>query len=116
VISLGDWRRRRPGLTARERGIPLPLLREIVTAAGLAIERETPCIFAPLAAAGRRLGIRPYASPALTRLDALLSRAFAWNVRYHATSIWQKVRPIDVYLVLRTTATRELAPARLSPR
>jgi len=37
IISMGDWRYPREGLTAHERGIPYNILRSIVTDAGLKI-------------------------------------------------------------------------------
>src|SRR5712691_9854665 len=45
VISMGDWRLPRKGLTKRERGIPLHLLQEMITRAGFHIIRERLCAF-----------------------------------------------------------------------
>lgn len=45
IVSMGDWRRERAGLTKRERGLPLPIFRAIVRSAGFTIVKETRCIF-----------------------------------------------------------------------
>ena len=101
IVSMGDWRRPRPGLTSRERGVPVDVLRRACTAAGLVVERETLCGFS---LTPRLLGpfvTDVYNSPAATRADAAACRLAAGRVRYHATSAWQKLRPTSVFLVLR---------------
>lgn len=101
VYSMGDWTRPRPGLTKRERGIPAAILRAIFADAGLAIMREARCVFRPMARMGASTGRSVYNSRVLTRLDALMSRAFAWNRRYHAVNVFQKVQPAAAFFVLR---------------
>lgn len=101
ITSMGDWRQPRRGLTRRERGIPLPILGAIVRDAGLAIQHQSLCVFA---LTPRLIGLlRPdvYNSRVATWLDGLLCSAFAWNLRYHARSIMQRMRPTSVFLVLR---------------
>jgi len=100
IVSLGDWRKPRPGLTLRERGIPLHILTRAVERNGLAIRRLTLCAF-PLVP--RLVGLvrrDVYNSVAATRLDALLCRAFSWNINYHPRTMIQRFRPMSVYLVL----------------
>jgi hypothetical protein len=49
VVSLDNWNgSRKVGLTKRERGIPLPLLRSMLTDEALAVEYESPCDFPSL--------------------------------------------------------------------
>jgi SAM-dependent methyltransferase len=86
IISMGDWRRPRPGLTKRERGIPLAILRNALIDSGMTIVRETLCGF-PLTK------WRP-------RLDAIVSKLFAWNVNYHARTKLQKFRPTAACFML----------------
>lgn len=100
IVSMGDWREPREGLTRHERGIPLDLLRRAVCAAGFDIDRATLCVFPPLSKLVARFGVSVYGRGWLTGLDILLSRLFAWNLRYHATSPWHRVRPVSLYLVL----------------
>lgn len=105
IISMGDWRESRPGLTKRERGIPLPLLTNIVNGTGLSIEHRSLCAF-PVT---QRLfnGLRARTLDGIfnrmgpTLLDAALCRLFAWNTHYHPRTLLQKLCPHSVFFVLR---------------
>ncbi len=100
IVSMGDWRQPRRGLTKRERGIPLLLLERIVLGAGLQTARRTLCAF-PLTK--RLFGVfrvEVYNSPLAVWLDAGLCSAFAWNVNYHPRHVIQRLRPTSVFLVL----------------
>jgi len=101
IVSMGDWRRVRPGLTARERGIPLAILQRIVHDSGLLIERQALCDF-PLTR--RVLSVfwtHVYNSSVASRVDAVISAAFAWNVNYHPRTAWQRLRPTSTFLILK---------------
>lgn len=100
IISMGDWRRARPGLTKRERGIPLPVFDRIVSGAGLRIVRRGLCMFAPMNALNSRAHGGVYGSPGLVRLDSVLCRLFARNYRYHRTTRVQKLSPTNVFYVV----------------
>lgn len=96
IVSLGDSiGPRKTGLTKRERGIPLALLRSMLTDEGLVIEHETLCDF-PIT---RRLR-NGYDSAWSVHLDRLLSKATAWNYRYHPTSAIQKIGPTGSFFVV----------------
>ena len=101
IVSMGDWRRPRPGLTRRERGIPLAILQRIVGDAGLLIERQTLCDFPLTRRLLRTFWTHVYNSRVATRVDALASAAFAWNVNYHPRRAWQRLRPTSAFLMLR---------------
>ena len=103
VISMGDWRHPRPGLTQHERGIPLPLFRTLIAQRDFEVVSERLCMFPATAKLASAAGQAAYNSPFATRLDAVLSRILAWNLRYHATSLPAKFRPTSVYYVLRVT-------------
>jgi SAM-dependent methyltransferase len=45
IVSMGDWRTPRAGITARERGIPLDVFRQMIDDTGLEVKRETFCVF-----------------------------------------------------------------------
>ncbi|HZK75032.1 MAG TPA: glycosyltransferase [Clostridia bacterium] len=108
IVSLGDWTGpRKAGLTKRERGIPLSLLRSMLTDEGLVVEYEALCDF-PIT---RRLP-RGYDSVWSVRLDRLLSKATAWNYRYHPTSAIQKIRPTASYFVVIKPCSPATAAAR----
>ncbi len=101
IVSMGDWRKMRPGLTRRERGIPLELLRRVVEAAGLKVVHEALCAFGPLSWVCRHVRIGGYNSRLFVAIDAMFSRMFSWNYRYHAENAAQKFRPTSAYFVLR---------------
>ncbi|MBI5068824.1 MAG: class I SAM-dependent methyltransferase [Deltaproteobacteria bacterium] len=99
IVSMGDWRYPRPGLTKRERGIPAKILRDMVHAAGLATVSETLFGF-PITERLFRLMVRDvYNSPVAVWFDAMVSRAFAWNVNYHPRRKLHLLRPTSLFLV-----------------
>ncbi len=100
IVSMGDWRRPRMGLTRNERGIPLKVFRDIIRRAEFDVAREGLCVFQPLAKISKWFGISPYNSPIVTRLDALLARASRFNYRYHPKRRIEKFRPTSVFFVL----------------
>lgn len=98
IRSMGDWRKARPGLTMNERGIPLPLLLNACSSAGLVVRHKKLCMF-PLTGRLASLGLG-FNSKAGVRLDAGLAALTARNDRYHASRSWHKVHPTSVALVL----------------
>jgi SAM-dependent methyltransferase len=108
IVSMGDWTGPRSGLTKHERGIPLPILQNMLRQTGFIVLAQTPCFFALTPRISRLLRIGCYNSPFMTRVDALISRLMAWNLRYHATNALQKLRPTSIFYVLRRPAS-ELA-------
>jgi SAM-dependent methyltransferase len=100
IVSMGDWRFPRPGLTRNERGIPLRILRQIVAATGLATVSCVARGFAPIEKVASIAKIDLYNSSALVAVDALISNMFSWNDRYHATTVFQRIRPTSAFLVL----------------
>lgn len=102
IVSMGDWRGPRPGLTKHERGIPQRYLRDCVTKAGLRVVYEHLCMCRFVSKLWpKSIGGSVYNSPIGTRLDSLTATLLKWNVRYHATTKWQKLRPGEVYVVAR---------------
>ena len=100
VVSMGDWRYPRPGLTKRERGIPLPLFREALLATGLSLHRFAYCDFPATRRLFRTFRRNVFNSMMATAIDVFLARAFSWNLRYHATTNLQKLRPASAAFVL----------------
>lgn len=98
IVSLGDFRQPRPGLTAHERGIPHGLMDAMLDQAGLAIAHKSFANFPPLQVLARRIGIRrPWNSRAYVTADALASRVMAWNARYWRPRLWDKAAPASAY-------------------
>jgi hypothetical protein len=101
IVSMGDWRGLRPGLTKHERGIPLPILRNIVATAGLELANLSLCDFPPIQRVMRLFRSDIFNSPLMTRIDALASNAFSWNANYHPRNLLQRFRPTTAFMVLR---------------
>ena len=103
--SMGDWRIDRPGLTKRERGIPLPFLQRLIGQHGLEVVAATRFFFTGTSAAARVLRLPPTrADRRCFELDRFLSRAFGWHYAYHLDSWWKKFQPLCVFYTLRKTA------------
>lgn len=100
VISMGDWRKPRRGLTKRERGIPLQVLREIVIQAGFQMHRESMCMFSLTSRLNYVLRSPVYNSRFWTYVDAMLCRLPVWSNRYHPAHVAHKLRPWAVFLIL----------------
>ena len=111
IISLGDWRKPRNGLTKRERGIPLTIFRNIIKKTGFTIVNESFCEFSGIDKIFGNPEIdnsSAYNSKAITLLDTVLSYTFRWNIKYHTgpigtnvSSILRKIRPRSVFYVLK---------------
>lgn len=100
IVSMGDWRKPRPGLTRHERGIPLDLLFEMVRATGAVVVASSLCDFPLTRHLARPFVPQAFNSAVFTRLGEVLARAFRWNLRYHAERPWHKLRPCSVAVLL----------------
>ena len=104
IISMGDWRQPRRGLTRNERGLPIAPLRRLLQDLNFEIVHEGYC-FTMTAFIERTIGrffprqlftYRPFA-----RFDQMISTLLKWNYHYHPTKMLQRVAPTSVYYVLR---------------
>lgn len=100
IISMGDWRKPRTGLTKRERGIPLPVLRDFVEQAGFTVVREHKCMFSLTSRLKHVVSGSVFNNAPVVALDALLSALPIWSKVYHARNALQKLRPTAAYYVL----------------
>lgn len=99
VVSLGDWTRTRPGLTARERGIPARILDRLLDDNQLRVVQRRWCAFPTTRRLGRISPLLGYGGRVGASLDLLLSGAFAWNYSYHAENPFKKMRPNSVFYI-----------------
>lgn len=99
ITSMGDWRKVRPGLTKRERGLPLGPFTQALEKSGFAIRRRAFIAFRPWLRVCQTLRIPVYERAWSTRIDAIFSGLTAWNVVYHTDSAWRKISPSAVYIV-----------------
>lgn len=97
--SMGDWRLERPGLTARERGIPQRWMQERLSRVGFVEKHSSGCVFPLTTRSAQALGLSPFIHPLVVRVDALFSKLSSWNQHYEPTSFWQKLGPGAAYYV-----------------
>lgn len=97
IVSMGDWRTSRKGLTKRERGIPLEWLLKTVSDNGFEVVNTRLCMFPPLLILINDL----YTSSFFTKLDFLICRMLRKKRIYHPKSIIQKLQPTSAFLVLK---------------
>lgn len=105
VISMGDWRKHRKGLTKRERGIPMKILRQMIDESGLKIWRQAACQFSLTSRLNYLIGAPVYNSRICTRVDAFLCGLPLWSNRYHPQFFFHKLRPWSVFYMLRKPET-----------
>lgn len=100
IVSMGDWSKPRAGLTKRERGIPLDLLEKLIRKSGFTVRQRSLCVFPLIPRLAKMLGVAAYNDGALTLLDAMLSRIFSFNAKYHRVNLLEKIGPVSAYFVL----------------
>jgi SAM-dependent methyltransferase len=101
IVSMGDWRQERLGLTKNERGIPLDVFQKLIKDAGLKVEKRQLCFSKPFDILFTKLtGKAAYNSPVYVKVDKFLAKIFRFNYTYHADSFFKKIRPAGVFYVL----------------
>ncbi len=100
IVSMGDWTKPRRGLTKRERGIPLNILRSIIQKAGFRIRKESLCVFPLVPVLAGKIGVAAYNNSMLTHIDRYLSKIFSWNMKYHRLKMYEKFAPASVFYIL----------------
>jgi SAM-dependent methyltransferase len=106
IVSMGDWRRKRPGLTRHERGIPLHIFEQIVTGASLAVQRRHRCVFPTSSRLAALLKLNTFNTEWLTGVDSLLCKLTARPTTYHPTRWWQKLQASSVFFVVGKPASQ----------
>jgi len=104
ILTMGDWRRPRRGLTCDERGFPLEWLDEQLANESFRVIRRRFCMFPGTHRLAAALRLKPaYNSLPLTIADWLISSMLSWNLHYHRDTIFKKVAPSSVFYVLQKT-------------
>jgi SAM-dependent methyltransferase len=111
IVSMGDWRKTRNGLTANERGLPYKKLQALVAMCGFSSISDSVCDFSLTPRIYRMFGTHVYNSKVAVAVDALAARAFSWNKHYNPTSLWQRLQPTSCAMILQKPRQ---APARSS--
>jgi SAM-dependent methyltransferase len=103
VISMGDWRQPRRGLTKHERGIPLNLFRAVLKDLNATVINEAFCFSG--SSVFQRLWntffkAHLYSTKLYFGFDKWLSKMLSWNIHYHATKNLQRFAPQNVFYVI----------------
>ena len=101
IVSMGDWRQPRKGLTRRERGLPLAWMEQAIADSGLTVVKRTLCGFPLTPRLFKPLRDGVYNSPVATWVDTQLCAAFGFNVNYHPRTAFDRLRPMAAFFVLR---------------
>ena len=100
ITSMGGWTAPRVGLSKRERGIPLHLLRSFLGSVGFEIASESKGGFGPIIYVSRKLDLKPNSSLPVVLIDHMLCKLPFLSTKYHATTLLEKVRATTVFYVL----------------
>lgn len=101
IVSMGDWRQARPGLTKHERGLPLQVFNQILQTSGFVRQKFALCVFRPIPKIGDILKKRVYNFMSLVQLDSLICQFLRWNIHYHPIKFRHKFMPQSAYFVLK---------------
>jgi SAM-dependent methyltransferase len=104
IVSLGDWRKSRRGLTKRERGIPPHILRDMIVAAGFEVLRQRKCVFPVTRRLQYLMKSSVFNSRVCTYADSLTCWLPIWPKAYHAKHLLEKLRPNAIFFVLHKPA------------
>jgi SAM-dependent methyltransferase len=101
IVSMGDWRTSRKGLTKNERGIPYHLFKEISMKTGFSIVKESFCNCKPFDdILNNVIGGSVHNKSFYPPIDKILSALFRFNYQYHTTHFLKKIRPVSIFAVL----------------
>jgi SAM-dependent methyltransferase len=103
ITSMGDWRLPRPGLTKRERGIPLQIFRKIIHDQKWRVISEICCFSMTnyLTRITESMTQRPlYSYKPYILFDKIISFLLRWNITYHRKSLFSTCAPGHVFYVL----------------
>ena len=101
VITMGDWREERLGLTKNERGIPEKLFTNILKQQNIEIVKKH--YLSAMTPFFKRTfkNTTFFDSNTYCLIDKYLSKLLAFNIHYHAKSKIERCAPQEVYYVLR---------------
>ena len=100
IVTMGDWRKPRKGLTKNERGIPKSFFEIFIQYHSLEIISKKYCDSAFMyKILGKLFGIK-HNSKFYQTLDSYISFIFSWNYIYHRTKLFHKIAPASIFLVL----------------
>lgn len=101
IVSMGDWRNPRGGLTQNERGIPLPFFKNFILENNLKVVSNKYCDSAFMYKSLNKIFGFKHDSKFVQLADKFCSKLFSWNYRYHRKNFFQKITPNSIFLVLK---------------
>lgn len=104
IISMGDWRKPRKGLTRNERGIPVSFFDKELAKYSIEIVSKEYC-FTITSLLQRVIGFllkkTIYSYKCYVLFDKFISRLLKRNVRYHATKKINRISPQSIFYVIK---------------
>ncbi len=104
IISMGDWRENRVGVTKNERGIPVKCFDEIFNQLNVSVESKSYCMTIN-SAFERTIGLflkRPTISYRwFVVFDKFISNLLKFNVKYYAKIKIRKIAPQSIFYVIK---------------
>jgi SAM-dependent methyltransferase len=101
VISMGDWRNSRPGLTRFERGIPLRLFEQMISSAGFQIFKKSRCVYSLTSRVRYLTKKSAFNSKLFVRLDKFMCRHLSLSDSYHSKRTFEKLKATSVSFILK---------------
>jgi SAM-dependent methyltransferase len=103
IVSMGDWREARVGLTKRERGIPVNIFESIIDELDLEVVNKAYCICMTnfiQSKIGKFFPSRIISYKAYVMVDKWLGKLLQKNISYHHERFIKKIAPQAVFYVL----------------
>lgn len=100
IVSMGDWRKPRTGLTTNERGIPIGIFDKIIEEAGFKVARRIFYDFRLIPILASKIGVDAYNSYVAVKLERLVCNSLPWQTPYHRTTFLEKLSPASVAYLL----------------
>ena len=100
INTMGDWRYPRKGLTANERGIPVDFFDKIIKENRITIINKSFCECIFIYKIFQKFGINNF-NKFFYKIDKIASNLLKWNVKYHRTSVINKIAPGSIFYVLK---------------
>jgi len=104
IVSMGDWRQQRSGLTKNERGLSKQFFKNNIKKLDFMVVSENYCftLSSFLSKLTKKVLSKPiYTYKTYVLIDKLVSSMLKWNVKYHTINKFRRVFPQSVYFVLK---------------
>lgn len=105
IVSQGDWRFPRKGITKNERGIPAPLFERMIEDNGLHVVNKAFCFCGTsfLTRIGKRIfpDAVLYSNHYYIVMDKYISLLMSWNRKYHPLGLAKRCAPDSVFYLVK---------------